>query len=197
MNWLDAIRLSWLREMLDTINTFLGDMFWDVATSPPVLIAIGLLAVAAFVVAHVPWWIERFFPVVVPYTRTAMAVQYLAAAALCFLIGFGVADDRADLARLKNDLEYSEFMLDQQRQVAEEADRLKREADAEAAAAKDKLDAYHAKFGPNPGVSCSKPAGYDDWLRTLQRRGRHALARADQPQRGLVARVRALGGKRQ
>jgi hypothetical protein len=196
MIWMDAIGLGWLREMLDAASTFAGDVFWDVATSVPVLIVIAAIGVAAFVVAHVPWWVERFFPAAIPYTRAAMLVQYLAAAALFFLFGFNVADDRADLARIKNDLAYSEFMLDQQRQVADDADKLKRAADAEATVAKGQLDVYRQKFGLDPEAGCPKPPGYDDWLQPLQRRPRHARASADRPQRNLVARVRALAEKR-
>jgi hypothetical protein len=57
----------------------MGDWFWDLATSTPVLGAIGALALAAFVVAHVPF--VRALPAVAPYAVAAGLVQVVAAGA--------------------------------------------------------------------------------------------------------------------
>lgn len=174
--------------LVEKVSDFTGDLFWDFATSPPVLIGLALLAVAAFLVAHVPA-VATLIPWVAAWQRLAILAQFGAAIALIFLLGFRVADDRAEMERVKNDLAFSEFQLDQQRQVADEADRLKSVAEARAQQAESTLNEYPQKFGKS--AACEPPAGYLDWLHTLQRRTQRAGA--DQPQRGLVARVRAFG----
>lgn len=185
---------SWLAWLFSAIGDLTADAFWDFATWPPTLIAIGLLALAAFLVAHVPL-VGKLIPGVDAYQRLAQIVQVAAIAALIFLIGFRVADDRAETERLKNDLAFSEFMLDQQSQLADEADRLKNEADARAADAEGKLNEYEGKFGK---VICPPPVNYLDWLHPLQRRANLAGADrgAHQSQRNLVTRLRAAGGQR-
>jgi hypothetical protein len=55
----------------------MGDLFWDLATSYAVLVIIALVLVAAFVVAHVPVLVERFFPAIAPYVAVAALVQVL------------------------------------------------------------------------------------------------------------------------
>lgn len=186
--------MNWILGKLEALSTFTGDLAWGFATSAPFLILLAAIAVAAFVVAHVPL-VERFFPEVIPYTKAALIAQLVASTALIFLLGFSVAHDRDETEQLKNDLAWSEFQLEQQRAVADAADELKRQADAEASEAKGKLNEYQSRFGDNPASVCVAPPGYLEWLRTLQRHAART-ASADKPQPGLVARLRTFGGQR-
>jgi hypothetical protein len=170
-----------------------ADIFWDTVTSYPAISILGVVAIAGFAVSHTPL-IERFFPSVIPYVKAAGLVCLVSAAMLMFAFGYRVADGRAEIEQLKNDLAWSEFQLGEQKAAADAADELKQDSDAKKAAAEGELDEYKRLFGPDPGV-ITPPRGYLDWLHGLQRHKPRA-ARADQPQRGLVERVRALGSQR-
>jgi len=187
--------MNWSLGALERLSTFTGDIAWGIATSPPFLILLGGVAVAAFAVAHVPL-VERFFPEVIPFTKAALIAQLLASGALVFLLGFNVAQNRDETARLKNDLAWSEHQIEIQTAMADTADQLKREADGRAASAESKLNEFETTFGKT--AACDPPPHYLDWLHALQRRPRTAGGGgADQPKRGLVARMRAPGGKHQ
>jgi hypothetical protein len=147
----------------------MGDLFWDVATSYPVLSILALLLVAAFVVAHVPVLVERFIPAIAPYVALAALLQVLAAALLFFLIGFRIADERADNKQLKNDLAYHQLQLESAEATAKDAERLKAEAEARANEAKGKLDEYRTIYGDDPGTGCGFTADDIERLRELQR----------------------------
>lgn len=198
LNLLSWNPISWMISAGSWLADLSADVFWGLVTSYPVISIMGMAAAASFVVSHTPALVERFIPVIVPYTRGAAIVCLVSSAWLMFAFGYRVADGREEIERLKNNLEFSEFMLGEQSAAAEAAHQLKAQAESDAAEARGKLDAYHEKFGANPGVSCPEPPGYREWLRTLQRRGRHAVAAAgaDEPQRDLVARMRAIGAKR-
>ncbi|RJF70888.1 hypothetical protein [Rhodopseudomonas palustris] len=158
-----------------------ADAFWSVATSAPVLVAIGVLAAAAFAVARVPM-LGRLLPPLGEFQALAAAVQLIAVAALIFLIGFRTADQRAELRRLGDELAFKAMQLKNASATAADAERLRRDAEATARQAKGKLDEYCAKFGcgddhkppASPAVRivrrCDPPAGYFDWLHQLQRR---------------------------
>jgi hypothetical protein len=173
--------MRFARDVGDLFKDFTADLFWNVATSAPVLVIVGLVALAAFVVAHVPL-IGRWLPAVAAYQRIAGIVAIAAAAVLMFLIGFSVSDQRADLARIKDELTFKTFQLETAATTAADADRLRKDAEAKAALAKGKLDGYCEKFGcdgerklpAEKGTrvvrKCIPPPGYRDWLRHLQRR---------------------------
>jgi hypothetical protein len=162
-------------EWVDRIGTLAGDAFWDFATSYPVMVIIGLIAVAAFVVGHVPAIVERVFPALVPFTRSALLVQIAAAAVLMFLVGFRVADGRAEIANMKNDIAWKDFQLDQLKQTADEAHVLKEQADARASEAKGLLNEWRTKHGDKPDGAFTP----DDliWLRNVQARRASARRR--------------------
>ncbi|MES2671638.1 MAG: hypothetical protein V4673_14640 [Pseudomonadota bacterium] len=143
----------------------MGDLFWDFATSFVVLSIIALIAAAAFIVAHVPKFVERFIPALMPYTKAAALVQVLAALLLFFLIGFRVSDERAEAKQLRNDLAFKELQLKNAQDTANDAERLKKQAEAKASEAKGKLDEFRTKFGDNPEAVC---AWTDDELGRLQ-----------------------------
>jgi hypothetical protein len=120
-------------------------------------------------------------------------VQVVAFFALAFLLGFRVADDRAETEKLKNELAWSEFQLEEQRAAADAADQLKQKAEAEAEDAKGKFNEYREKFGGKAG-SCAPAPGYPEWLRSIQRRPQNRAAARQQ--HSLVARLRGFGEKR-
>lgn len=146
----------------------MGDLFWDIATSYTVLCIIALVLAVAFIVAHVPVLVERFLPAIAPYVAAAALVQVLTAAGLFFLIGFRIADERADNKQLKNDLAYHQLQLESAEATAKDAERLKAEAEARANEAKGKLDEYRKKF-EGPEAVCAFTADEFDRLLDLQR----------------------------
>lgn len=162
------------------------DLFWDLATSTPVLMAIGLVMAAAFVVAHVPL-LERIWPQAYAYSKAASLVQVLAAAALCFLIGCRVSDERAETRQIKNDLHWQNFELEQQKATAENAEQLKQQAEAAAQEARGQLNDYREKYGDDPASLCAFTA---DDLERLRRLGKPAVT-GDRP--SALARLRAIG----
>ena len=119
MNWLSNA-FDGVYGAVDRLNGFSADLFWNVATSPFALAVVALVAVVAFLVAHVPY-VERVIPAAAAYTRGALVVQVLASALLMFLLGFAFADQRADAERLKTELAWSQFQLEQSHATAEEA----------------------------------------------------------------------------
>lgn len=166
-------------ELFDAVT---AELFWSVATSVPSLLLLGAVALAALTIAYLPI-VARLWPAVKIYQRLAGIVAVAAAAALMFLVGFNAADQRAEVARLKDDLAFKEFQLKSAADTAADAERLRRAAEAETRKAKGKLDEYCEKFGcgddrkppaPAKGVRvvrrCDPPPGYVEWLRQLQRR---------------------------
>jgi hypothetical protein len=170
-----------LKDVGDLFDGFTADLFWDFVTSAPVLLMVAAVALAAVAVAHVPR-VVQWLPSVKAYVRAASILQVVAVILLGFLLGFRLADDRAETTRLKDELTFKQFQLDNAAATAADAARLKNEAEAQALAAKGKLDEYCSKFGcgddrkvaPATGVrvvrKCDPPPGYVDWLRNLQRR---------------------------
>lgn len=192
MNWLASQALN----LLDAINSFSAELFWQVATSPAALLAITVLAVASFAIAHLPF-IALIVPQVKPYMQAASLVSVLSFAALCFLIGVKSERTRAELERTKSDLAFKEFLLGSQVKAAADAADLKADADAQAQEARGKLSVYQAKFGTDPNAAaCAPRAGVIDWLHDLQRRKQDGRAVAAKPKRGLVARLRRSGAER-
>jgi hypothetical protein len=185
---------AWSGEAFAWLGDLLADIFWGTVTSYPAISIFGVVAVITFAVAHAPL-IERLFPSVIVYTKAAGAVCLVSSSALMFAFGFRVADGRDEIERLKNDLAFSEFELDQQRQVADAADELKRAADVKADEARGQLDAWRKKFGDDPDSACAFTREYLDWMRN-RNTDRQRRADAESPRRGLVARVRALGATR-
>lgn len=147
----------------------MADIFWNVATSTEVLGLIGLVLLAAFLVAHVPGIVERVWPQAYVYVKAAALVQVLAAALLFFLIGFRVADERAETRQLKNDLVFKEMQIETSEATAKEAERLKAEAEASANEAKEKLDDFRKRFGDRPETVCAFTADDLERLRALGR----------------------------
>jgi hypothetical protein len=185
--------IQWLLDASEHLQQVTSDLFWNTATSMPVLLALGIIALAAFVVAHAPL-IGQLFPTVAAWQRLAMVVEVVSIVALIFLVGFRVAADRSEAEQLRSDLAWSQFQLGLQQSTARDAQALREKADGEAQEAKGTLNEYQSKFGNDPKTAlCPPPDGYLDWVRELQRR---KTAAAVKPRRGLVARLRAIGGQR-
>jgi hypothetical protein len=182
-----------IRDAAGIIGDLSASIFWDIATSAPVLMAIAMVGVVAFVAAHLPTIAERLFPFLIPYFRAALLVQVLAFFALAFLLGFRVADDRAETEKLKNELAWSEFQLEEQKAAADSAHELKQKAEAEAADAKGKFDEYREKFG-DKARACEPAPGYPEWLRSIQRRPQNRTAARQS--HSIIARLRGSGEKR-
>jgi hypothetical protein len=147
----------------------IADIFWDIATSYPVLCLIALIAVAAFIVAHVPTIVTRFYPPLAAYSKAAALVQIIAWALLMFLIGFRIADERGETRQLKNDLSFKELQISNAEDTAKDAERLKAEAEAQATEAKGQLDDYRKRFGANPDTVCAFTPDEFERLRNLGR----------------------------
>lgn len=162
------------------------DLFWNAATSTPALGLIGLVLVAAFVIAHVPF-VEKVWPEAYAYSKAAALVQLIAAAALFFLLGFRIADEREETRRLKNDLAFKEMQIEDAEATAKDAEKLKQEADAKAAEAKGMLDDFRAKYGDDPAAACAFTPDDLERLRNLRR------ADPGQSGRPSLPRLRVLG----
>lgn len=187
--------LQWLLSLVDLANDFTSAMFWQFATSAPVLVSIAALAVASFAVAHFPF-VDRLWPRLAEFQKAASIVTILAFAALLYLVGFKAADTRAELQRVKNDLAWTQFQLGEQQRAARDADDLKTNADAAASEAKGKLSEYKAKFGDDPNAAVCRPrAGVVEWVHQLQRHPPGGAVTGG-AERGAVARLRGSGAQR-
>lgn len=144
------------------------DMFWDIATSGFVLGVIALILVLAFAVSHLPKFVERIWPEAYAYAKAAALVQAIAAGLLFFLIGFRVADERAEREAMKNELAWKNSQIETAEATAEHAQRLKAEAEHKAAEAKGKLDEFRGKYGENPAAICAFTPDDLEWLRALR-----------------------------
>lgn len=130
------------------------DLIWSLATSYLALSIIALIAVAALVVGHVP--LAKYLPVIGPYVVLARFVSYLALMLLMFLVGTRLADERAEVKRLKTDLAFTQLQLDTQKQTAEQAQKLRDEAEKQAAEANQKVMDYEDRLAKSPsGCGCS------------------------------------------
>lgn len=183
-------------DVVETVNDFSAELFWQLATAPLTLVGIAGIAIVAYAVAHVPF-VEKFIPVTAPFIRSAQIVCLVCAAALIFLIGHRAADQRAELERVRSDLAWSQFQLGNQSKSAADAADLKADAEAKGQEARSKLSVYQEKFGNDPHAAvCPPRPGVVDWVHVLQRRKQAARTVAAKPKRGLVARLRRSGAER-
>lgn len=183
-------------DVVETVNSFSAELFWQLATAPLTLIVIAVIGIAAYLVAHVPF-VEKFIPGAAPFINLARVVCLACAAAWIFLIGHRDADQRAELERARSDLAWSEFQLSAQKQTADDAAELKSAAETAAATTKVRLAEYQEKFGNDPTAAvCAPRPGVVEWVHDLQRRKQVAGTHAAKAKRGLVARLRGSRGER-
>jgi hypothetical protein len=178
--------VSWLGDLS-------ADIFWGLVTSYPTITVMGVAAAASFAISHTPAIVERFFPVIMPYTRAAGIVCLVSSAWLMFAFGYRVSDGREEIERVKNELAWVQWNLHLKEESEKTAFDLMSKAKEQAATAEGKLSEYESRFGKNPS---DPPPGVIEWLRSLQQHPQRRAA-ASQPQRGLVARVRTTGAERQ
>jgi hypothetical protein len=130
------------------------DWFWWLATSHIALSGLGIIAVAALAIGHVPF--GKYVPVIGPYVVLAQFIAYPALMLLAFLIGVRAADERAALKQAKLDLAFSQLQLNAQKQVAETASRLRADAEAKAEQANQKVTDYEERLAKQPaGDGCN------------------------------------------
>lgn len=131
----------------------LGDLFWNIATSMPVLGGIGLVLGAALVVGYFP--LLKWIPTIGQYVPVARMVVLLAAALLCFLVGFRVSDEREEAKSLKLKLAAASIDLTAAHDAADKADAARKESAAKATAAEKRIADYADKLKKRPNAACT------------------------------------------
>jgi hypothetical protein len=133
----------------------MADLFWSVATSYLALSIITVVLVAAWLVGHVPF--GKYAPIVGPYIEAAKQTSFLLFGLLAFLIGHRIADEKADMRQLqakleqtKIDLKYSDHQLAVQKASADEAARLREQAQQQADQANQKVSEYEERLAKQP-----------------------------------------------
>lgn len=158
-----------MTEFLSRLDLLTADALWSLATAVPTLAVLGLIAGAAFLVAHLPW-IEKLLPPIEPYIRAASLVSVIASSALLFLIGFRVADARAEVERLRTELLWKTVQVENLDATARDAERLRQQADTRLAEVKGQLDEWRTIYGDKPEPACAFTPDDIGRLRVLQRR---------------------------
>lgn len=158
-----------LQHALGWFDQLTANVFWTLATAVPTLALLGLVAAAAFVVAHLPL-VEKLFPPIAPYIRAASLVSVVASSALLFLIGFRVADSRSEVERLRTELLWKSVQIENLDATARDAERLRQQADARLAETKGQLDEWRTIYGEKPEAACAFTPDDLGRLRVLQRR---------------------------
>lgn len=144
----------------------MGDVFWNIATSSPVLFIVAAVFVAAAIVGYLP--LLKWFPIIGQYVPTARLVVILSAAILCFLIGFRVADNRAEAANLRHKVEAMAIDLEAADAAAKESEQAKAELAKQAQADQERIEKYEAALKARPDGGCILT---DDDLRWLRDEG--------------------------
>lgn len=144
----------------------MSDLFWNIATSGTVLWLIAIILGAALIVGYFP--LLKWFPVLGQYVPVARLVVILSAALLCFLIGFRVADNRAEAANLRHKVEALSIDLEAADEAAKESDKAKTELAQKAQADQERIEKYEAALKASPDGGCTLT---DDDLRWLRGNG--------------------------
>lgn len=132
----------------------MADLFWSTATSYAALSLFATLFVAGLIIGFAP--LVRLIPGLAPYVMLARLIALLALAVLAFLIGFRVADERAEVKRLKADLAFKQKQIDVQKHTAETAERLRIIAETKAEQANQKVTEYEERLATQPaGDGCN------------------------------------------
>ena len=146
----------------------MASLFWSIATSDWALWLDAVVLVAALIVGYAP--LVKWLPVIGPYVRVAKLVAFLVFGLLCAMVSHRLADESAELARVKIDLAFSQLQLNTQRQTADVAAKLRADAEANAATANEKVTDYEKWLSKLP-ATCGC-AFDDDDVRSL-----HDIAR--------------------
>ena len=132
----------------------MSDLIWSLATSYLVLSIIGIILLAALVVGYFP--LAKYLPVIGPYVEAAKLIAFLLFGVLMFLIATRLSDERAEVKRLKTDLAFTQLQLNTQKRTAEQAQKLREQAEQQAAEANQKVTDYEDRLAKSPsGCGCS------------------------------------------
>ena len=135
----------------------MADILWDIATSWP---AIGLVAIAVaglFIVGHLP--------MNSPYAAPAKLLTPVAVALLFFLVGFHVADQRAEAAQLSAQLRAKQLDLDASELARGRAEAAEKEIKARAAADEKRIADYEVELQNRPNAACLLTDADIRWMR--------------------------------
>jgi hypothetical protein len=144
------------------------DLFWIIVTSNPALWTLAVIAVVAGVVSLLPL---RLVPTsIAPYVVLAKVAALTALFVLGLCIGHRLADERAEVARLKSQVEWQRIQMEAQDAAAADAERFRKEAEAKADAANQKVADYEDKLSKQPaGCGCDLDDADVDSLRDIAR----------------------------
>lgn len=137
----------------------MADLFWNVATSSPVLGLIGLVLAAALVVGYFP--LLKWFPVIGQYVPAARLVVIIAAALLCFLVGFRLSDEREEAKSLRLQIQAKETDLKAAQNAAQQADAARAELAKQAQDDQERIADYAEQLKKRPNGACT--LGPDDF----------------------------------
>ncbi len=121
-------------------------LFWWLVANSWTQAAAGGLLIVSLVVAVIGRWL----PVVSAYVGAARLASYAAVAVLGLGIGYRSADESAALRQVQIDLAFARLQLDTQRQTADVAAKLRAAAEADAAAANEKVADYETWLEDRP-----------------------------------------------
>lgn len=132
----------------------MSDFIWSLATSYLVLSIIGIILLAALIVGYFP--LAKYLPVIGPYVEAAKLIAFLLFGLMSFLVATRLSDERAEVKRLKTDLAFTQLQLNTQKQTAEQAQKLREQAEQQAAEANQKVTDYEDRLAKSPsGCGCS------------------------------------------
>ena len=132
----------------------MSDFIWSLATSYLVLSIIGIILLAALIVGYFP--LAKYLPVIGPYVEAAKLIAFLLFGLMSFLVATRLSDERAEVKRLKTDLAFTQLQLNTQKQTAEQAQKLREQAEHQAAEANQKVTDYEDRLAKSPsGCGCS------------------------------------------
>jgi len=149
----------------------MSGFLWTLVTSDVFLAALGVLILAAVVVGYFP--IVSSIAALRGYVTTARFALLLFVGAAAFLVGFRVADDRAEVAALREKIAAKDNMIQVKnmelllsQQMADQADLERKAAAARAEAAQDEINDYAERLQARPNAACL--LGPDDFTRGVR-----------------------------
>jgi hypothetical protein len=156
------------------LETLMGNICWDVATSDFSLTIDGLVLLAALAVGFVPF--GKYMPVIGPYVPVARLIALLVALLIVFLIGFRVADERQEKRTLRAIVAAQTADVETSAKAASDAESRANTIEKEANDRRKADDDYIASLKPVDGA-----CGFDPDGGRLPNHARPAAARAKSP----------------
>ncbi|HEY0220030.1 MAG TPA: hypothetical protein VGC26_09750 [Afipia sp.] len=128
------------------------DLFWSIATSHIVLAIVGAVLLAALIVGYFP--LLKWFPILGDYVPVAKLVSLLAASLLAFLIGFRIADERAETKSLRAELAAKSIDLKAAQDAAKDADQARQQLAQQADDDQKRIADYAEQLKKRPNGAC-------------------------------------------